>query len=92
MARSAHSRGMPLRCQLAAILWSAGVKAVETHEMAGRSAVLMTLSNQDAMTVTTPDGRAELKKELKQAVNEVLKEKEGFGGIDDVYFTSFVVQ
>ncbi len=68
------------------------LKAVETHEMAVRSAILMTLADQDMMKVTTPEGKVELKQELKKAVNDVLEQKEGFGGIDDVYFTSFVVQ
>jgi flagellar protein FliL len=68
------------------------LKRVETHEMAIRSAVLMTLSDQDTMTVATQEGREKLRKELKTAINGVLERKEGFGGVDDVYFTSFVVQ
>ena len=68
------------------------LKRVETHEMAIRSAILMVLSNQEMETVTTEPGRDALQKQLKDAVNKVLEQKEGFGGIDDVYFTSFVVQ
>jgi flagellar protein FliL len=65
---------------------------VKLHEMAVRSAVLMTLSQQGMMNVTTAEGKKTLKQDLKKAVNEALKAREGFGGIDQVYFTSFVVQ
>jgi flagellar protein FliL len=61
-------------------------------EMPIRSAVLMTLSNQDAFVVSTPEGKKELQKQLKDAINQVLISREGFGGVDDVYFTSFIIQ
>ena len=65
---------------------------LERHEMAVRSAVLMQLADLDPTDVATPQGKLALKVRLAKAVNDVLKEKEGFGGIDDVYFTGFVVQ
>ena len=65
---------------------------LERHEMAVRSAVLMQLADQDPTSVATPQGKLALKARLSKAVNDVLKEKEGFGGIDEVYFTGFVVQ
>lgn len=65
---------------------------VKTHEMAIRSAVLLALSDQDSIALATPQGKDQLRKDLKKAVNDVLKAKEGFGGIDDVYFTSMVMQ
>ena len=68
------------------------VENVKLHEMAVRSAVLTTLSEQDPMVLSSPSGRDALKAKLRSAINEVLKKKEGFGGIDDVEFTSFVVQ
>ncbi|MFS0737589.1 flagellar basal body-associated FliL family protein [Sphingomonas sp. 1P06PA] len=65
---------------------------LKKHEMPVRSAILMTLGDEDPVAITTPEGKKALQKHLTQAVNEVLREKEGFGGIDDVYFTSFIVQ
>ncbi len=65
---------------------------VERHQMAIRSAVLLTLADEDASELASPGGKEELKADLKGAINSVLKAKEGFGGIDDVYFTSFVMQ
>lgn len=66
--------------------------AVKLHEMAVRSAVLMTISEQDPSMIRSPQGKEALKAALRKAVNDVLKKKEGFGGIDDVYFTSLVIQ
>ncbi|SMF72632.1 flagellar basal body-associated FliL family protein [Allosphingosinicella indica] len=69
------------------------IQAVERHEMAIRSAVLMTLSGEDPLAIASPGGKAELQKHLTSAVNDVLKQKEGYAGVvDDVYFTSFVLQ
>lgn len=65
---------------------------LSAHNMAIRSAVLMTLSEQDPAEITTLSGKEALKQELKNTINSVLTTKEGFGGIDDVYFTSFVTQ
>lgn len=65
---------------------------VKTHEMAIRSAVLLVLTEQDSTVLSTGQGKEALKQRLRAAVNEVLKKKEGFGGIDEVYFTSLVIQ
>lgn len=65
---------------------------VQRHEMAVRSAVLMTLASEDPATLSTPRGKLALQADLKKAINDVLRSKEGFGGIDGVYFTSFVMQ
>lgn len=34
----------------------------------------------------------ELQRKLTDAINYILREKEGFGGIDNVYFTNLVIQ
>ena len=66
--------------------------AVKLHEMAIRSAVLLTISEQDPVVIRSPQGKEHLKTAFRKSINEVLKSKEGFGGVDDVYFTSFVIQ
>jgi len=68
------------------------VQNVERHEMAIRSAILLALSEADPVEITTLRGKEALKNGLKNAINNVLTDREGFGGIDDVYFTSFVTQ
>jgi flagellar protein FliL len=57
-----------------------------------RSAVLMVISQQDAAVLSTPQGKEMLQRDLTLAINQVLREKEGFGGIDNVYFTNLVIQ
>lgn len=57
-----------------------------------RSAVLMVLSQQDADFLSTPEGKIALQKQMTKAINAVLREKEGFGGIDNVYFSNLVIQ
>ncbi|MEG3087495.1 flagellar basal body-associated FliL family protein [Sphingomonas sp. PB4P5] len=65
---------------------------VKTNEIAVRSAILMTLSDTSEEQVFSTEGKVQLQKRLAQAINTVLKEKEGFGGVGNVYFTNFVVQ
>jgi flagellar FliL protein len=68
------------------------VENLKTHEMAVRSAVLLALGETAEDEVFTADGKQKLQKRLTAAINAVLKEKEGFGGIGNVYFTNFIVQ
>jgi flagellar FliL protein len=65
---------------------------VERNMMAIRSAIILALSEADPVEITTLSGKEALKNALKDAINRVLTNREGFGGIDDVYFTSFVTQ
>ena len=65
---------------------------LKTHEIAVRSAILMALTETDEEQVFTPAGKQQLQKRLAKAINDTLKEKEGFGGVVNVYFTIFVVQ
>lgn len=65
---------------------------LKTHEIAVRSAVLLELGNTSEDGVFTTEGKRQLQGRLTRAINNVLVQKEGFGGIGNVYFTSFVVQ
>ena len=65
---------------------------LKAHELAVRSAVLMTLADTDEEQVFTSEGKKDLQRRLVKAINDVLKEKEGFGGVGNVYFTNFIVQ
>ncbi|HEY0624277.1 flagellar basal body-associated FliL family protein [Sphingomonas sp.] len=68
------------------------IENLKTHEMAVRSAVLLSLGETSEDEVFTAEGKQKLQKRLTAAINAVLKEKEGFGGIGNVYFTNFIVQ
>ncbi|WP_422344391.1 flagellar basal body-associated FliL family protein [Parasphingorhabdus sp.] len=65
---------------------------VTTHQIAIRSAILMELGQQNPAELETPEGKVLLKKKLRDVINATLREKSGFGGIEDVYFTSLVIQ
>jgi flagellar protein FliL len=68
------------------------VQNIERQAVPIRSAVLMVLSQQDAAALSTPQGKQLLQRDLTDAINQVLREKESFGGIDNVYFTNMVIQ
>lgn len=68
------------------------IENLRTHEIAVRSAILLSLGETDEEQVFSVDGKKQLQKRLAAAINDVLKQKEGFGGISNVYFTNFVVQ
>ena len=65
---------------------------LESHELAIRSRILVELADTPEELVFTPEGKKELQKRLTKAINEVLIEEEGFGGVDNVHFRSFIVQ
>jgi len=68
------------------------VAALTEHEVAIRSAVLMAVSENDAMDLETLAGKQHLREEIRDVINKTLEEKTGYGGIDDVYFTALVIQ
>ncbi len=65
---------------------------LKTNDIAVRSAILMTLGDTTEEQVMSSDGKRQLQVRLAKSINDTLKQKEGFGGIGNVYFTSFVVQ
>lgn len=68
------------------------IKNIKNQIVPIRSAVLMVLAEQDPALLSTSQGKQQLQRQLAAAINDVLRDKEGFGGVDDVYFTSLVIQ
>jgi len=62
------------------------------HDLAIRSAILVELANTPEDDVYSVAGKERLAERLKDAINRVLEENEGFGGVDKVLFRSFLVQ
>ncbi|AKM06225.1 flagellar basal body-associated FliL family protein [Pelagerythrobacter marensis] len=62
------------------------------HQLAIRSRLLVELADTPEEEVISSEGKARLQKRLTDAVNEVLTEQEGFGGVDNIYFRTFIVQ
>lgn len=65
---------------------------VKTHELAIRSAILAQLAATTEGEAYDVDGKKRISARLTKAVNQVLEENEGFGGIDAVHFKGFLVQ
>lgn len=65
---------------------------LKKHELAIRSDMLAVIADTPEEDVFTPAGKQRLQKRLTAAINKVLVATEGFGGVDDVYFKSFLVQ
>lgn len=65
---------------------------LKKHELAIRSEILVVLADTPEEEVLTPEGKKRLQARLTETINRVLTEREGFGGIDAVYFKSFLVQ
>ncbi|WP_159977378.1 MULTISPECIES: flagellar basal body-associated protein FliL [unclassified Novosphingobium] len=62
------------------------------HELAIRSRLLEILADTPEEDATTIEGKERLNKRMTDAINQVLIQKEGFGGVDAVYFRNFIVQ
>lgn len=65
---------------------------MKKHELAIRSAMLAVLADTPEEDVYSIEGKQRLQHRLTAAINKVLTDTEGFGGVDAVYFKSFLVQ
>jgi len=65
---------------------------VKKHEFALRSVMMDVMRQTVEADLSKPDFRKELAVRLRDAMNTLLEKYEDFGGIEDVYFTSFIVQ
>ena len=68
------------------------INNLKTNDLAVRSAILMTLGDANEEMVFSSEGKRQLQRKLVDSINEILRQKEGFGGVANVYFTNFVVQ
>ena len=65
---------------------------VDSHQLALRSEILTIMSTFSAEDIAGREGKQKLADALKEGINEVLVKVEGFGGVENVHFTSFVLQ
>ena len=65
---------------------------VESHQLALRSEILNTMSEFSEADVQGKNGREALALALRDSINLKLVDLEDFGGIQEVHFTSFVLQ
>ena len=65
---------------------------VESHQLAMRGIILGVMSEYSDQDVAGRDGKQALADSIRDALNEFLIDKEGFGGVEGIHFTSFVIQ
>ena len=65
---------------------------IKKHEFALRSAMLDLMRQTTEAEANKPEFRKEMAIKLKDIMNSLLEEYEDFGGIEEVMFTSFVMQ
>lgn len=67
-------------------------KNAKKHEFALRSVALDVMRQMTEADLAKPEFRKELAAKIREEMNGILQKYEDFGGIEEVYFTSFVVQ
>lgn len=65
---------------------------VKKHEFALRSVVMDSMRQTVEADLAKPEFRKELAARTRDVMNSLLEKAEDFGGIEDVHFTSFIVQ
>lgn len=67
-------------------------KNAKKHEFALRSVALDAMRQMTEADLAKPEFRKDLAAKIREEMNAVLLKYEDFGGIEEVFFTSFVVQ
>ena len=65
---------------------------VDTHQLAIRSDVLAIISGYTEEEVEGKAGRDRLAEDIRDVINARLLQLEGFGGIESIFFSSFILQ
>ena len=65
---------------------------LKKHEFALRSVMMDVMRQSQEGEINKPEFRVDLAKKLRDAMNGLLEKYEEFGGVEDVFFTSFIVQ
>jgi flagellar FliL protein len=65
---------------------------IKRHDFALRSTVMDVMRMTTEADLVKPEFRKDLAQKIKDAMNTLLEKFEDFGGIEDIYFTNFIVQ
>ena len=68
------------------------IKAVQTHMPVIRNNLLNIFAGRSFADLISRDGKESMRKDCLAEVQRILKENTGKAGVEDLYFTSFVVQ
>ena len=68
------------------------IEALKQHMPVIRNNLLMLMNAQDIKTLQTNEGKEALRQKALTTVQEIMKERYGSEGIDEIFFTKFVMQ
>ena len=68
------------------------MEVVDSHQLALRSEILSTISDFTEADISGSDGKKKLSERLMVVLNKKLETLNEFPGIEDVYFTAFILQ
>ena len=68
------------------------MEVVDSHQLALRSEILSTVSDFSEEDISGSDGKKKLSDRLLVVLNQKLETLKEFPGIEDVYFTAFILQ
>ena len=68
------------------------METIDQHQLAMRSEILSTISDFTEEDISGSDGKKKLSAKLLEVLNVKLKALKEFPGIEDVYFTAFILQ
>ncbi|MDA1135973.1 MAG: flagellar basal body-associated FliL family protein [Proteobacteria bacterium] len=68
------------------------MQTVDQHQLSLRSEILSTISDFTEEDIAGSDGKKKLSVKLREVLNKKLDQLKEFPGIEDVYFTAFILQ
>jgi len=68
------------------------MEVVDSHQLALRSEILSTISDFTEEDISGSEGKKKLSERLIKVLNKKLESLDEFPGIEDVYFTAFILQ
>ena len=68
------------------------MEIVDSHQLALRSEILSTISDFTEEDISGSEGKKKLSERLIEVLNKKLESLDEFPGIEDVYFTAFILQ
>lgn len=68
------------------------IAAVEEHMPVLRNNLIVLFSSQDFTTISTRVGKERIRAQVLSEIQKILREKIGKPGVEEVYFTTFVMQ
>ncbi len=68
------------------------MEVVDSHQLALRSEILSTISDFTEEDISGSEGKKKLSDRLMVVLNKKLESLDEFPGIEDVYFTAFILQ